>query len=244
MKENLIYGRNPVLEAMDNDVEVLYIQKGKQDGSIKKIIGRAKDLGIPIKVRDRGRLNSMAEGANHQGVIAYKSSYTYSTVEEILDYAKSKGEDPLVILLDELEDPQNLGAIARSAQALGAHGLILTKHRSAHVTGAVYKSSAGAIEHIKVAIVTNLAQTMEQLKEAGLWVYGADAEGESLYKTDLSGPIALVIGAEGKGLRKNTKDKSDVLVSIPMSGGFESLNAASAASILIYEVQRQKNAKT
>ncbi len=241
MKETLIYGRNAVLESLGDETSKLFVQRGLKEGTIRKIIGRAKDFDIPVVEKNKSQLDELCHGANHQGVVSIHSSFEYSTVEEILEDARSQGEDPLIVLLDEVQDPHNLGAIARSALALGAHGLVILKHRSASVSSGSYKSSAGAIDHLKIAQVTNLTQTIAELKDHGLWIYGADARGEEIYHTNLTGPVGLVIGAEGKGLRESTKKHVDVLVSIPMGGKFESLNASAAASILLYEIQRQRH---
>jgi len=241
MKETLIYGRNAVLESLGEETSKLFIQQGLKEGMIKKIVGRARDFNIPIIQKNKSQLDELCHGANHQGVISIHSSFEYSTVDEILEDAKCQGEDPLIVLLDQVQDPHNLGAIARSALALGAHGLVILKHRSASVSSGSYKSSAGAIDHLKIAQVTNLSQTIADLKDRGLWIYGADARGDEIYKTNLTGPVGLIIGAEGKGLRDSTKKHVDVLVSIPMGGKFESLNASAAASILLYEIQRQRH---
>lgn len=246
MKEQYIIGRNPVLELLKTGQEIdkLYIQKGDRQGSITKIIGRAKDENIVVQYVDRKKLTSLAGGDAHQGVVALISGFEYSTIDEIMDLAKSKNQDPFLVILDGIEDPHNLGAIIRTAECAGAHGVIIPKRRAASVNQTVYKTSAGAVEHMKVSQVTNISNTIEALKERGLWVYGADAAGEEVYyKNSLLGPIALVIGSEGKGISRLVKEKCDVLVKIPMLGKISSLNASVATSILIYEVVRQKNEK-
>ncbi len=246
METQYIIGRNPVLEVLsgDKEIEKIYILKGDLQGSIKKILGKAKDKKIIIQEVDKFKLDELAEGQVHQGVVASIGLYEYVEVEDILNYAKEKNESPLILILDEVEDPHNLGAIVRTAECAGAHGVIIPKRRSATVNGTVYKSSAGAVEHMKIAKVTNISQTLESLKEAGLWIYGADMDGkESYYNTDLTGPVGLVIGNEGRGISRLVKEKCDVLVKIPMYGNVNSLNASNAAAILIYEVIRQCNGK-
>lgn len=246
METQYIIGRNPVLEVLsgDKEIEKIYILKGDLQGSIKKILGKAKDKKIIIQEVDKFKLDELAEGQVHQGVVASIGLYEYVEVEDILNYAKEKNESPLILILDEVEDPHNLGAIVRTAECAGAHGVIIPKRRSATVNGTVYKSSAGAVEHMKIAKVTNISQTLESLKEAGLWIYGADMDGkENYYNTDLTGPVGLVIGNEGRGISRLVKEKCDVLVKIPMYGNVNSLNASNAAAILIYEVIRQCNGK-
>lgn len=243
MGESIIYGRNAVLESLGEDTSKLFVQRGLREGTIRKIVGRAKDYGIPVVEKNKGQLDELCNGAYHQGVVSLNTDFEYSTLDEILKEAEKNGEDPLIVLLDEVQDPHNLGAIARSALALGAHGLVILKHRAASVSSGAYKSSAGAIEHLKIAQVTNLSQTIAELKDRGLWIYGADAHGQAIYDTDLTGAIGLVIGAEGKGLRESTKKHVDVIVSIPMDGKFESLNASAAASIFLYEIKRQRHGK-
>lgn len=241
MKTQIIYGRNPVLEAIGENMDCIYIQKGLTEGTVKKIRGRAKDLGVEVKEREKGRLDEMCEGANHQGIVAFVSDFVYSSIEDILAYAKSKDQDPVLVLLDGIQDPHNLGAIIRSALALGAHGVVIPKNRSASVNGTVFKTSAGAVDHMRVARVTNLSRIVEDLKKKGIWTYGADLKGQSITQTDLRGPVAIVIGAEGKGLSQKLGDHVDAKITIPMPGEFESLNASVAASLVLYEINRQKN---
>ncbi len=242
MDEQYIIGRNPVLEILktDKEVEKIYILKGNLQGSIKKIIGIAKDKKILMQEVDKGKMDSLSEGGNHQGVAALVTGYEYASIDDILKRAEKRKESPFIIILDELEDPHNLGAIIRTAECAGVHGIIIPKRRSASVNQAVYRSSAGAVEHMLVSKVTNISQTIETLKEKGLWIYGADMDGENYhFDTDLKGSIGLVIGNEGKGISRLVKEKCDVLVKIPMLGKVDSLNASNAASILIYEVIRQ-----
>lgn len=244
MKEQYVIGRNPVLELLKTQgkIDKLYVQNGERQGSITKILGKAKDDNILVQYVDKNKLSSMAGGNAHQGVVALVTDFEYSTIDEIIENSKIKNEDPFIIVLDGIEDPYNLGAIIRTAESAGAHGVIIPKRRAASVNQTVYKTSAGAVEHMKVAQVTNISNTIETLKEHGLWIYGADADGKQLYyKNSLTGPIGLVIGSEGKGISRLVKEKCDVLVKIPMLGKVSSLNASVATSILIYEVVRQRN---
>lgn len=246
MKDQYIIGRNPVLELLKSGagIDKLYVQKGDRQGSITKILGKAKDENILVQYVDRNKLTSLADSDGHQGVVALVSGFEYSTLEDMLDLAKDKNEDPFIIILDGIEDPHNLGAIVRSAECAGAHGVIIPKRRAAGVNQTVYKTSAGAVEHMKVSQVTNISNTIDGLKERGLWIYGADGEGDQVYyKNSLLGPIALVVGSEGKGISRLVKEKCDLLVKIPMLGKVSSLNASVATSILIYEVVRQRNEK-
>lgn len=240
-----VVGRNPVIEILktEREIEKIYTLKGDLQGSINKIIGIAKDRNIIIQQVDKNKLDALSEGTAHQGVAALVTSYNYATIDDILEKAKTRNEPPFIIILDELEDPHNLGAIIRTAECGGAHGVIIPKRRSASVNQTVYKTSAGAVEHMLIAKVTNISNTIEYLKEKGLWVYGADMDGTDYhFNTKLEGSIALVIGNEGKGLSRLVKEKCDVLVKIPMLGQISSLNASTAASILIYEVVRQGHA--
>ncbi|NLW21791.1 MAG: 23S rRNA (guanosine(2251)-2'-O)-methyltransferase RlmB [Tissierellia bacterium] len=242
MNEEYIVGRNPVLEVLrsNREIEKIFIQKGELKGSINKIIGIAKDRGIVIQEVDRRKLDQISKGSNHQGVAALVSPYKYFSVDDILEKAERLGEDPFILILDGIEDPHNLGSIIRTAECGGVHGIIIPKRRSAHVSQRVYKSSAGAVEHMMVAKVNNISDTLDRLKDKGLWIYGADMDGDEYYfNRELKGPIALVIGSEGKGMSRLVKEKCDFLLKIPMCGRISSLNAANAASILIYEVVRQ-----
>jgi 23S rRNA (guanosine2251-2'-O)-methyltransferase len=242
MKEMYVSGRNPVMELLKSDKQVdkLYVLKGDLKGSINKIMGKAKDMGIVIQQVDKNKLDSMADGNAHQGVVALVTGFEYSEVKDMVQLAKTRKESPFLLVLDGIEDTHNLGAIIRTAECAGVHGVVIPKRRAAMVNQTVYKSSAGAVEHMMVAQVVNISQTIEDLKKEGLWIYGADMDGENEYfKTELKGAIALVIGNEGKGLSRLVKEKCDVLVKIPMTGKVGSLNASNAASILIYEVVRQ-----
>ena len=223
----------------DREIEKIILAKGAE-GSIKKIEGKAKAKKIPLYYSDKSRMDRDADGGNHQGVIAVVSDYEYATVEEILNVAKQRGEDPFVILLDGLEDPHNLGAIIRTANLAGAHGVILPKRRAAGLTATVVKASAGAIHYTPVAKVTNIVSTIEQLKEKGMWFVCADMDGELMYRQNLTGPIGLVIGNEGKGVSRLVKEHCDFISSIPMKGDIDSLNASVAAGVLAYEIVRQR----
>lgn len=239
-REDIIIGRNAVIEALKNEnttIETLYISNNKLEGSIKTIVGIAKEKRIIIKEVDKRKLDSMCDGEVHQGVIAKITPFKYSEVSDILKLAEEKGEDPFIVILDEVEDPHNLGSIARTAELFGVHGIIIPKRRSASVTATVYKSSVGAIEHVKVAKVTNLNATIDDLKEKGIWVYGADIRAEEYsHQIDYSGPCALIIGNEGRGISKLTVKKCDKLIKIPMVGKINSLNASVAGGIMMYEV--------
>lgn len=241
MADSIIIGRNPVQEALKSGREISKILLAKDaEGSAKKIAAIARDRNITIQYVDKKALDRAADGGAHQGVAAYVSEFGYCEVEEILELAAEKGEDPFVIVLDGIEDPHNLGAIMRSADASGAHGIIIPKRRAAMVTAVAEKSSAGAAEYVKVARVTNLASTLEDLKNAGVWTAAVDMDGSTYYETDLKGAIALIIGNEGKGISRLMKERCDFKVSIPMKGGVSSLNASNAAAVLMYEVVRQR----
>ena len=239
VREDLIIGRNAVMEALKSKktIEALYITNGPREGSINAIINLAKENRIVLKEVDKKKLDSMSDGAVHQGVIARITPYKYFEVKDILDEAKKKGEDPFIIILDELEDPHNLGSIIRTAETCGVHGIIIPKRRNVGVTPTVYKSSVGAVEHVKIAKVTNINNTIDDLKSEGVWIYGADIEGQEYsYEVDFSGPCALIIGSEGRGISKLTLKKCDKLVKIPMIGRINSLNASVAGGIMMYEV--------
>ena len=238
-REDLVEGRNAVIELLKSNktIEQLFIANGKMEGSINKILGLAKDKGVIVKEVDRKKLDLMSETKAHQGVIAQIKPFKYSTVDEILNYAKQKDEDPFIVILDELEDPHNLGSIVRTAELCGVHGIIIPKRRNVGVTATVYKASVGAIEYVKIAKVTNVNSTIDELKAKNIWVYGADINGEEYsYDTNFNGACAIVIGNEGKGISKLTKNKCDKLVKIPMIGKINSLNASVAGGIMMYEV--------
>ncbi|EDT73697.1 23S rRNA (guanosine(2251)-2'-O)-methyltransferase RlmB [Clostridium butyricum] len=238
-REDIVIGRNAVMEALKGDrtIEAIYVSNNKLEGSINAIMGMAKDQKILIKEVDKRKLDSMCDGETHQGVIAKVTPFKYSEVSDIFELAEQKGEAPFIVILDEVEDPHNLGSIARTAELFGVHGIIIPKRRSASVTATVYKSSVGAIEHVKVAKVNNINSTIEELKEKGVWIYGADIRAEEYsHEVDYSGPCALVIGNEGRGMSKLTVQKCDKLIKIPMVGKINSLNASVAGGIMMYEV--------
>jgi 23S rRNA (guanosine2251-2'-O)-methyltransferase len=242
MEQDKIVGRNPVLEAIRSgrEIDKLLIKKGGAEGSINAIIKKARERGIVVQEVDKQKLNSIAGEENHQGVIAFAAAHEYATVDDILKRASDAGEPPFVIICDGLTDPHNLGSILRSANCVGAHGVIIPKRGSVGLSSVVAKTSAGAVEYTPVARVTNIAQTIDKLKDKGLWIAGADMDGDVMYRTDLKGAIGLVIGAEGEGLGRLVKEKCDFLTSIPMFGQINSLNASAAASVLMYEILRQR----
>ncbi len=242
MNENMIEGRNAVLEAFRSGktVDKLYVLDGCKDGPVQTILREARKQDTIVQFVGKDRLGQLSETGKHQGVIAVTSSYTYSTVDEMLALAKERGEDPFLILLDNIEDPHNLGAIIRTANLAGAHGVIIPKRRAAGLTAVVAKTSAGAIYYTPVAKVTNLVKTMEELKKQGIWFVCADMDGERMYDLDLKGPIGLVIGSEGEGVGRLVKENCDFVASIPMKGQITSLNASVAAGVLAYEIVRQR----
>lgn len=244
-REDVIEGRNAVIEALraGRTIDKIFIQKGETDKTLGHIASKARDAGIVVVDADKRKLDSMSLTHSHQGVIALAAVREYCTIADILAIAEERGEAPFVIVCDEISDPHNLGAIIRTAESAGVHGIVIPKRRSAGVTSIVDKTSAGAVEHMAVARVANLSSAIKELKAAGLWIYGTDAEGSSsLWKTDLKGPICVVIGSEGDGLGRLVTENCDFLVSIPMRGQVSSLNASAAAAILIYEVLRQREA--
>ncbi len=237
-----IFGRNPVLEALKagTTINKLIVAKGEQKGSIQEILRLAKEQRVQVQLVERNKLDKMFAGQNHQGVAAQIATADYVDWQDMLQAAKDKGEDVLLVILDELEDPHNLGAILRSVDAVGAHGVIIPKRRAVPLTDGVAKASAGAVEHVPVARVANIAQTIDELKKRGVWVAGASMDGREMYGQDLKGPLALVIGSEGKGISRLVSEKCDFLVSIPMRGKINSLNASVAAGLLLYEAYRQR----
>ena len=239
---NLIIGRNAVSEALRSgrNIDTLLVVRGERNGSVGRIIAECKEKGVVIKEVDKKKLDFMCGQGNQQGVAAYAAVHEYSSVEDIFALAEERGEAPFIILCDELEDPHNLGAIIRTAETAGAHGVIIPKRRNASLTWAVGKASAGADEYVPVAMVGKLASTIDDLKKRGLWVYTADMDGQNWCETDFSGPVALVVGSEGNGVSRLIKEKSDFVVSLPMRGKITSLNASVAAGILMYEVSRQR----
>lgn len=241
-EEFTIEGRNAVIEAYraGRPIDKLFILDGCQDGPILTIKREAKAKQTPVKFVTKERLDQLSETGKHQGVIAYAAAYEYATVEEILANARQKGEAPFLFLLDNIEDPHNLGAIIRTANLAGAHGVIVPKNRAAGLTAIVAKTSAGALNFTPVARVTNLAKTIEELKKEGIWFVCADMGGTTMYDLNLKGPIGLVIGNEGEGVGRLVKEKCDMIASIPMKGDIDSLNASVAAGVLAYEIVRQR----
>lgn len=240
-----IEGRNAVLEAFRSGktVDKLFVLDGCKDGPVQTIVREAKKQDTVIHFVDKDRLNKMSETRKHQGVIAVTAAYEYASVEDILARAEEKGEEPFIILLDNIEDPHNLGAIIRTANLAGAHGVIIPKRRAAGLTGTVAKASAGAVSYTPVAKVTNLSQTIRELKEQGIWFVCADMDGEVMYRQNLTGPLGLVIGGEGEGVSRLVKENCDFTASIPMKGELDSLNASAAAAVLSYEIVRQRTLK-
>ncbi len=240
--ENLVEGRNAVLETFRSgrSVDRLYVLDGCQDGPVKTIMREARKQKTVINYVEKSRLDHLSETGKHQGVIAIAAAYEYSTVEQMLENARSRGEAPFLILLDGIEDPHNLGAIIRTANQAGAHGVIIPKRRAVGLTATVAKASAGALNYTPVARVTNLVSTMESLKKEGLWFVCADMGGTSMYDLDLKGSIGLVIGNEGEGVSRLVRETCDFIAAIPMKGEIDSLNASVAAGILAYEIVRQR----
>ena len=241
--EGLIEGRNAVTEAIRSGrpINKVFLADGDTDRSLGKLAAMARDAGAVIVRMDRRKLNEMSPTGAHQGIIAAVAVHEYSTIDDILGYAQERGEAPLIVICDELSDPHNLGAIIRTAECAGAHGVIIPKRRSVGLTAVVGKASAGAIEYMRVARVPNISAAIRELKDRGVWIYGTAAEGASpLYETDLTGPAAIVIGNEGVGMSRIVAENCDFKVSIPMKGHISSLNASAAASILLYEAVRQR----
>ena len=241
-EEFTIEGRNAVIEAFRSGkpIDKVFILDGCQDGPMVTIRREAKKKDVMIKYVTKERLDQMSETGKHQGVIAYAAAYEYAEVSDILEKAKEKGEDPFIFILDNIEDPHNLGAIIRTANLAGAHGVIIPKNRAVGLTATVAKASAGALNYTPVAKVTNLTTTIKELKEKGIWFVCADMGGTQMYKLDLKGPIGLVIGNEGEGVSKLVRDNCDFIASIPMKGDIDSLNASVAAGVLAYEIVRQR----
>ena len=242
IKSLTIEGRNAVLEAFRSGkpVDKLFVLDGCQDGPVRTIVREAKKHDTILNFVSKERLDQLSETGKHQGVIAHAAAYEYSEIEDMFALAEKRGEDPFFILLDNIEDPHNLGAIIRTANLAGAHGVIIPKRRAVGLTATVAKTSAGALNYTPVAKVTNLAKTMEELKERGLWFVCADMGGESMYRLNLTGPIGMVIGNEGDGVSRLVKEKCDFIASIPMKGDIDSLNASVAAGVLAYEIVRQR----
>ena len=250
-KEEKIYddqveGRNSVLELLESgkDINKIFVAKGEKHGSINKIIAMAKDRNIIIVEKDKRKMDEMAQNQNYQGVIAIVPPFEYCEIEDILEEAKQKNEDPFVLILDGIEDPHNLGSIIRTAETAGVHGIIIPKRRAASVNSTVNKVSAGAVEHMKIARVTNISDSIQKLKDAGLWICGTHINTEKYYyNQDLTGPLGIVIGNEGSGMSDKVKKNCDFLVKIPMKGKITSLNASVSTGIIVYEAVKQRNFK-
>ena len=243
LNEDILLGRNAVREAIKSgrSINRILISEGSHGGSISEIINLAKERHLVLQSISTDKLDMLCGGQRHQGIAAYAAPVDYVELDDILNLAKDRGEDPFLILLDELEDPHNLGAILRTADAVGAHGILIPKHRSCPLSSVVAKTSAGAVEYVPVARIGNVSQTLENLKKQGLWVAGADMDGtENYYEANLTGPIVLVIGSEGHGVSRLTKEACDFIVKIPMRGKVNSLNASNAAAILAYEILKQR----
>ncbi len=238
--ENILMGVNPITEALkaDKPIDKILVARDGKGGRLGEIISMSREKGVPLIPIDRVKLDDITGKARHQGVMAYVAAWQYATIEDILG---SAGENPFLLLLDEINDPHNLGAILRTAEAAGVHGVVIPKRRSVSLTPTVARVSAGAVEHVPVARIVNMAQTIDLLKERGLWVVGADASGaETLWEAKLTGPLALVVGGEGKGIGRLVSEKCDYLVKLPMMGKINSLNASVAAALMMYEVLRQR----
>lgn len=237
-RNDIIAGRNPVMEAIRSgrSIESILVAKGERSGSVVAIIAKAKQKNIPVKDVDSKKLDFLAKGLNHQGIVAQCAVKEYSTLEDIFALAEERGESPFIIVLDKIEDPHNLGAIIRTAECAGAHGVIIPERRSAGLSYTVEKTSAGALEYMPVVRVKNISAVLQKLKDKGIWVYGADMDGEHYKKVNFDGAVALVIGNEGKGISPLVAKDCDVIVSLPMKGKINSLNASVAAGILMYEI--------
>lgn len=243
LPDDVLVGRNAVTEALKSGrgINKLWIASGDREGSVAEIAALAKERSIVVQYVERAKIEALAGGHRHQGVLAYVAPVPYAELEDILKAAEAKGEVPFLVLLDELEDPHNLGALLRTADATGVHGILIPKRRSVSLNATVAKTSAGAVEYVPVARIGNIAQTLKKLKEKGFWVAGADMDGEkAYYEADLTGPLVLVVGSEGKGMSRLTKEACDFIVRMPMVGRINSLNASVAGSILMYESMRQR----
>ena len=241
--EDQVEGRNSVLELLESgkDINKIFITKGERHGSINKIIAIAKENKVVLIEKDKRQMDEMSQTHNYQGIIATVPPFEYCEIEDILEEAKKRNEDSFVLILDGIEDPHNLGSIIRTAETAGVHGIIIPKRRAAQVNSTVNKASAGAVEHMKIARVTNITDSIQRLKEAGLWICGTDVNTDTFfYNQDLTGPIGIVIGNEGKGMSEKTKKNCDFLVKIPMKGKIESLNASVSTGIIVYEAVKQR----
>lgn len=242
-QDELVIGRHPAIEALksNRDINKVFLQEGLSGGKVKEVQQLAKKNKIQISFVPKSKLDQLSDGSNHQGVVVAASPVSYATIDDLFDAAKKKNELPFFILLDGIEDPHNLGSIMRTADAIGVHGMIIPNRRAVGLTSTVAKASTGAIEHVPVARVTNLVQTIEELKDRGLWIFGTDMDGKDYREWRVDSPIGLVIGSEGKGLSRLVKEKVDEMLTIPMTGHVQSLNASVASSLLMYEVYRKRN---
>lgn len=241
--ENVISGRNAVRELIDSgrDIEKIFVSRGEREGSIKQIIGMALERKIPIVESERQKLDAVSGGTRHQGVVAIAAAREYAGIDDIFELAAKRTEAPFIVVLDGVEDPHNLGAIIRNAECTGVHGVIIRKARSVGITPTVVKASAGAIEHVPVARVTNIGAAIDELKERGLWIYAADMDGSPCYETDMSGGAAIVLGGEGSGISRLVKEKCDFTVTIPLYGSVNSMNVSAAAAVILSEAARQRH---
>lgn len=241
--ENRIEGRNSVIEAFNSGrtIKKLFVLKGIKDDKINRLVNDVKNTGAVIKFLEREELDKMAEIKSNQGIIAEVEDYKYSTIDDILDYAKDRNEEPLIVILDEIEDPHNFGAIIRTADCVGAHGIIIKNRNQSMVTSTVVSTSAGSSEYMRIAKVTNISKTIDELKKEGIWFACADMDGDDIYKSNLKGAMGLVVGSEGNGVSRLVKEKCDFVVKIPMKGHIDSLNVSVATSILLYEINRQRS---
>ena len=241
-QNEMIMGRNAIREAMlaGREVDSILLAKGTRNGAINSILKKAKELRIPVKETDNKKLDLLCGNARHQGIIAMVAAHEYSTIEDIFNAAKQKNEPPFIVIADGITDPHNLGAIIRTAECAGAHGVIIPARRAVGLNFTVAKAAAGALEHVKVARVTNLSATLDELKKRGVWVYGADMDGKNYCEEDLTGAVALVVGSEGFGISRLVKEKCDAILSIPLCGKINSLNASVAAGVIMCEVSRQR----
>lgn len=239
----IVYGRNPVRELLENGkpVDRIIVKRGEYDGSISLIVAKARERGIAVSEADMRKLDSYSEGGRHQGVVAFLAPMQFLSVKELIEDTNAKGEVPFYLILDGVEDPQNLGAILRSAECAGANGVILPKHHCAPLSPSACKASAGAVEYIPIAKVTNLNRAIEELKKAGLWIFGADADGEHYANTDLSGPAAFVLGSEGHGISRLVRENCDKIISLPLHGKINSLNVSAAAAVILYAAEASRN---
>ena len=244
MNEGLVIGRNAVRELLKSGraIDKILVQKGEREGSIVVLVAEAIERHIPIVESDKAKLDKLTNFSAHQGIVAMAAEKEYCSVEDILEIANERGEKPFIVIADGIADPHNLGAIIRCAEGMGAHGLIIPKRRAVGLTSTVSKASCGAIEHLAIAKVTNIASTVEELKEKGIWIFAAEAGGESYYDTDFNCPCAIVLGSEGDGVSKLVKDRADYIVSIPMYGKINSFNVSTAAAVILAEVSKQHRA--